>query len=61
MKLIFLMFTPSPQSSLFFFLPSPDHSRIFLLLDELDRKTLHSNFSVFTKQQKERNVSDVIH
>lgn len=53
------MFTVHKHFS--FFLPSPDHSRILLFLDELDRKTTHSNISVFTKWQRGRNVSDVIH
>ena len=47
--------------SLFLHLPSSDHSRILLPLDELDRKTWHNNISVFTKWEKERNISDVIH
>ncbi|KAM7368349.1 hypothetical protein PAMP_014573 [Pampus punctatissimus] len=34
------------------------HSRI--PSDELDRNTTHSDISVFTKWQKERNVSDVV-
>lgn len=37
-----------------------NHSRILLPSDELDRKTTHSDISVFTKWQKERNISDVV-
>lgn len=41
-------------------LPSADHSRILLPSDELDRETTHRDLSVFTKWQKERNISDVV-
>lgn len=39
----------------------PDHSRILLPFDELDRKTTHSYTRTFTKWQQEGNISDVIH
>lgn len=57
---LFVFFNSLPSPTTFLFSLSADHSRILLPSDELDRKTTHRDLSVFTKWQKERNISDVV-